>query len=57
MKTLWILYMLACPLCDIQVINTYETKKECLQHKKSNEQMRLGIYRYTDPTRFECEKQ
>ena len=62
MKVLWILYVIACPNCDIQLVNTYETKQECLRYKKSNERMRQGIYGYYgypyyDPTRFECEKQ
>ena len=46
--------MIACPNCEWEVMNTYDTKVECLREKKYQERMRSGIGYWNDSARFEC---
>jgi hypothetical protein len=54
MKVMWILYMIACPNCEWEVMNTYDTKVECIREKKYQERIRSGIGYWNDSARFEC---
>ena len=54
MKTLWILYMIACPNCEWQEISKHETVNECRLHQRRGERMRSAIGYWHDYTRFEC---
>ena len=54
MKVMWILYMIACPNCEWEVMNTYDTKVECIEQKKQTERMWSVMGSWYDASRFEC---
>ena len=54
MKVIWILYMIACPNCEWEVVNTYDTKVECIEQKKQTERMWSVMGSWYDASRFEC---
>jgi len=74
MKTLWILYLIACPNCEWEIVKTYEMKcsgwecasnkwnviesydtlRDCRRAQEEQERIREGIGYWNDSARFEC---
>ena len=64
MKTLWILYLITCPICDIPncegekriEISSHDYFHKCMKKQRQEEHIRLAMGHWNDTAEFKCVK-